>query len=105
MEQTLEISYNLLNPKDSGPYNGKEKVIKTKCPCCKKEIVYDPKNKYRPFCSKPCYSHDLIKWHDEDYAIKGEQASEEDLLQEYRKSKKESSEDFKVLFCFRLLVF
>ena len=72
----------------------KKKVIKTKCPCCKKEIVYDPKNKYRPFCSKPCYSHDLIKWHDEDYAIKGEQASEEDLLQEYRKSKKESSEDF-----------
>lgn len=67
-----------------------EKKILTKCPQCHKEIIYDIKNKFRPFCSKACYSHDLIKWHDEDYSIKGAPANEEELLREYLRKGKEN---------------
>ncbi len=65
-----------------------KKELEMTCPQCQKKIIYDAKNKYRPFCSKPCYDLDLIKWHDEDYGIKGEQASFEEIVEEERKKKK-----------------
>lgn len=66
-----------------------EKKIKATCPNCKKKCNYDIKNKYRPFCSKSCHDQDLIKWHDEDYRIKGKEATNEEILDELKKDNKE----------------
>jgi len=65
--------------------------MKVTCPLCKKKLTYDKDNKYRPFCSKPCYDRDLISWHEGDYAVKGEPASAEDFMSERKKNK---GEDF-----------
>ena len=42
---------------------------KVNCPQCKKQIEYDPKNHFRPFCSQRCQIIDLGQWADEGYII------------------------------------
>ena len=66
-----------------------EKKAEISCPQCKKKCEYNIKNKYRPFCSKRCYDLDLINWHDEEYAIKGEKATDDDLLRKIKGKKSE----------------
>lgn len=44
----------------------------TKCPSCQKQMVYDSKNSYRPFCSKVCKTEDLASWAQEEFRVKGE---------------------------------
>lgn len=46
------------------------------CPTCKKEVVWDKENKYRPFCSERCQITDLGDWAAEKNVI----ASVEDEL-------------------------
>jgi len=45
--------------------------MKIYCPVCKKKIIYDQNNEFRPFCSKKCKLIDLGAWASEDYAIPG----------------------------------
>ena len=39
------------------------------CPQCKKQIVWDSNNRYRPFCSERCKQIDLGAWAQESYII------------------------------------
>ncbi len=45
----------------------KNKIIRLKCPTCKKETVYSEENSSRPFCSEKCRLIDLGQWFEEDY--------------------------------------
>lgn len=51
---------------------------KTKCPYCKKEVVYDTKNPYRPFCSNRCKLLDLGLWADNGIVVKGKNINEDE---------------------------
>ncbi len=53
--------------------------MKINCPTCQKQITYDSKNPYRPFCSKRCQLIDLGEWADEKHTIP-EQGSEKVVL-------------------------
>ena len=46
-----------------------KKILKVKCPTCKKEVVYSEENPFRPFCSEKCRLDDLGQWFEEDYSI------------------------------------
>ena len=48
------------------------KILKVKCPTCKKEVVYSQENHFRPFCSEKCMLIDLGQWFEEDYSIAGD---------------------------------
>jgi endogenous inhibitor of DNA gyrase (YacG/DUF329 family) len=39
------------------------------CPTCGKEMEWDPKNRFRPFCSERCKLIDLGKWANEEYRV------------------------------------
>lgn len=39
------------------------------CPQCGRVIVWDPTNRYRPFCSERCKMIDLGQWATESYRI------------------------------------
>ena len=39
------------------------------CPQCGRVIVWDPTNRYRPFCSERCKMIDLGKWADEEFRV------------------------------------
>ena len=54
---------------------GKAPVVA--CPCCGTEVLWDPRNKYRPFCSERCKLMDLGQWATESYRVAGEPVSEE----------------------------
>ncbi|MCX6108845.1 MAG: DNA gyrase inhibitor YacG [Proteobacteria bacterium] len=43
----------------------------TSCPTCKKSVVYDVANPFRPFCSERCKNEDIIAWADEGFRIAG----------------------------------
>jgi len=32
------------------------------CPTCNKEVIWQPENEYRPFCSERCKLIDLGEW-------------------------------------------
>jgi endogenous inhibitor of DNA gyrase (YacG/DUF329 family) len=53
---------------------------KVKCPTCKKEIEWDNKNSYRPFCSERCRLIDLGEWASESHRIPGNEPVDEDIL-------------------------
>lgn len=58
-----------------------EKAILVSCPTCKKDVIWDPDNPYRPFCSERCKLIDLGAWANEDYRIPSEPADPEELEQ------------------------
>ena len=39
------------------------------CPACGKNAIYDPSNRWRPFCSQRCRLVDLGAWAEEAYRI------------------------------------
>lgn len=39
------------------------------CPTCGKEMVWDTRNPFRPFCSERCKMIDLGKWANEEYRV------------------------------------
>ena len=43
---------------------------KVKCPQCGKKCEYNPKSKFRPFCSERCQIIDLGSWASDGYVIK-----------------------------------
>ncbi len=47
------------------------------CPACGAEVVWEPRSKYRPFCSERCKLTDLGQWAAERYRVAGE-AMEQD---------------------------
>ncbi len=47
------------------------------CPTCGAEVLWDARNKYRPFCSERCKLVDLGQWAAERYRVAGEEVSEE----------------------------
>jgi len=55
-------------------------AIKSKCPVCKKVIVYSEANPYRPFCSERCKLLDLGAWLDGAYSIAAEEDDSENSL-------------------------
>ncbi len=42
------------------------------CPTCQKPQVWDPENRYRPFCSQRCRLIDLGEWASENHRIAGD---------------------------------
>ncbi len=53
----------------------KPKVVN--CPQCGKEVVWDDKSPFRPFCSERCKLIDLGQWANEGYRIPEEGKPEE----------------------------
>jgi len=49
-----------------------KKILKVKCPTCKKEVVYSEENPFRPFCSEKCRLVDLGQWFEGEYSIAGD---------------------------------
>ena len=47
------------------------KILKVKCPKCKKEFNYYT-SKFRPFCCERCKMVDLGSWFDESYSVAAE---------------------------------
>lgn len=39
------------------------------CPQCNKDMVWDPQNRWRPFCCERCKLIDLGQWASESYRI------------------------------------
>ncbi len=39
------------------------------CPTCRRDVIWDARNPYRPFCSKRCRTADLGAWAEERYSI------------------------------------
>jgi endogenous inhibitor of DNA gyrase (YacG/DUF329 family) len=56
------------------------------CPACGKKMLWDPKNKYRPFCSERCKLIDLGQWAAERYRVAGEPVREEADIPDSHKS-------------------
>lgn len=50
-----------------------------RCPTCKESVPAD--GRFRPFCSHRCKLVDLGNWLDGRYAVPGEPADEEDLVE------------------------
>ncbi len=42
------------------------------CPVCGRGLLWDARNKYRPFCSERCKLMDLGQWAAERYRVAGE---------------------------------
>ena len=47
------------------------------CPACSKEVLWDVRNKYRPFCSERCKLMDLGQWAAERYRVAGAPINQE----------------------------
>ena len=45
-----------------------------RCPTCRRELEWDPANRWRPFCSERCKLIDLGAWFKEAHALPGEPA-------------------------------
>ncbi|MCB1850873.1 MAG: DNA gyrase inhibitor YacG [Gammaproteobacteria bacterium] len=41
----------------------------TKCPTCKKRVIWNSESRWRPFCSERCRLIDLGEWLDESHRI------------------------------------
>jgi len=54
------------------------KILKVKCPTCKKKVEYSTENPSRPFCSEKCKLIDLGQWFEEDYRFKSSDVFSED---------------------------
>lgn len=42
---------------------------RVKCPTCRKEILYDTKSSFKPFCSERCRLIDLGEWASETFKV------------------------------------
>ena len=51
---------------------------RVRCPTCKREVLFTPDSKFRPFCSERCRMVDLGAWFAGERAIAGESATELD---------------------------
>jgi hypothetical protein len=47
------------------------------CPACRGPSLYGPDNRWRPFCSERCRTHDLGAWANEDYRVAAPPSAEE----------------------------
>lgn len=54
-----------------------EKAPLVACPGCGVEVLWDARNKYRPFCSERCKLMDLGQWAAERYRVAGEPINQE----------------------------
>ena len=45
------------------------KILEVDCPTCKKNVQWNEKSEYRPFCSERCKLIDLGEWASESYSI------------------------------------
>ncbi len=50
----------------------------SRCPHCGRELAYDPRNPFRPFCSSKCRLLDLGAWANEELFIPGGPLSEDE---------------------------
>jgi len=48
------------------------------CPTCKGPAIYDPSNRWRPFCSQRCRSADLGAWASEQFRVPGAAPTDDD---------------------------
>lgn len=47
------------------------------CPACGREVLWEPRNRYRPFCSERCKLMDLGQWAAERYRVAGAPLNQE----------------------------
>ena len=48
-----------------------ERTLMVRCPGCGRSTRYDPRNRWRPFCSERCKTSDLGAWASDAYVIEG----------------------------------
>ncbi len=46
-------------------------MAKVRCPTCGREVKWDEREKFRPFCSERCKMIDLGAWASDGYSIAG----------------------------------
>ncbi len=56
------------------------KVLRVKCPHCKKEFAYNTSD-HRPFCSERCRMVDLGHWLEGSYAVPAQNLTDEEREQ------------------------
>ncbi|MEW6981341.1 DNA gyrase inhibitor YacG [Colwelliaceae bacterium 6471] len=44
-------------------------TLKVSCPTCNKDVIWQPENTFRPFCSERCKLIDLGDWAEENHKI------------------------------------
>ncbi len=64
----LEEITSELSEKGRETINGPKRCF---CPVCHKEIIYDKRNKFRPFCSERCKLIDLGAWASDERKVPG----------------------------------
>lgn len=47
------------------------KTISVKCPTCKKTVIWEKENSFKPFCSERCKLIDLGAWANDEHRIAG----------------------------------
>ena len=50
-----------------------------RCPACGGPSVYAPENRFRPFCSERCKTHDLGAWASESFRMEVQEEDGADL--------------------------
>ncbi len=71
--------------------------MQVRCPTCRKEIEYDIKNPWRPFCCERCKLIDLGEWASGSYVIRGVPglADPDELAEQLEKMRQEDEENNK----------
>ncbi|MBH1966006.1 MAG: DNA gyrase inhibitor YacG [Comamonadaceae bacterium] len=51
------------------PSQTASKARTVRCPACSGPSLYSPENRFRPFCSERCKTHDLGAWASESFRM------------------------------------
>jgi endogenous inhibitor of DNA gyrase (YacG/DUF329 family) len=57
----------MASPPDGRPSTGSARRVP--CPACKGPALFDPSNRWRPFCSERCRTADLGAWASEQFRL------------------------------------
>ncbi|MCZ8234726.1 MAG: DNA gyrase inhibitor YacG [Inhella sp.] len=45
------------------------KPLVVRCPRCQGEALFDPSNRWRPFCGERCHTGDFAAWANEEFRV------------------------------------
>ena len=57
--------------KELQPQVRRSTPLRVDCPRCGAEVLWQPENRYRPFCSARCKGADFGAWANEEYRVAG----------------------------------
>lgn len=65
--------------KDTSQPKATVKPRTVRCPACGGPSLYSPENRFRPFCSERCKTHDLGAWASESFRMEVQENDGADL--------------------------